>query len=109
VKSASELLDRLIKDIITEGGKVDLDRLVPLLRERIYVKNRMRAQRVPLSVSACLSVCTCRFVSICVTRLFAASVRGWMGAGVRASVYAPRTRGGGGGEETGADVAVCGT
>lgn len=46
VKSASELLDRLIKDIITEGGKVDLDRLVPLLRERIYVKNG----RFPASV-----------------------------------------------------------
>ena len=44
VKSASELLDRLIKDIITEGGSVDLDRLVPLLRERIYVKNRTSAR-----------------------------------------------------------------
>ena len=52
VKSASELLDRLIKDIITEGGKVDLDRLVPLLRERIYVKNgRWFAHVSPLHIA----------------------------------------------------------
>ena len=39
VKSACELLDRLMKDIVTETRQFDLDRFIPLLRERILVKN----------------------------------------------------------------------
>ncbi|XP_071785625.1 protein VAC14 homolog [Asterias amurensis] len=39
VKNGSELLDRLMKDIVTESPKFDLVAFVPLLRERIYVTN----------------------------------------------------------------------
>ncbi|XP_053402686.1 protein VAC14 homolog [Mercenaria mercenaria] len=39
VKSGTELLDRLIKDIVTESSSFDLVSFVPLLRERIYNKN----------------------------------------------------------------------
>ncbi|KAL4234817.1 PtdIns(3 5)P(2) sythesis regulation factor [Mactra antiquata] len=39
VKSGTELLDRLIKDIVTESASFDLVSFVPLLRERIYNKN----------------------------------------------------------------------
>lgn len=40
VKSGSELLDRLLKDIVTESNKFDLVAFVPLLRERIYSNNQ---------------------------------------------------------------------
>eukprot|EP00911_Craspedida_sp_UC1_P001520 UC1_evm2s1146 len=39
VKSGAELLDRLIKDVVTEYGTFDVDRFIPLLSERIYAKN----------------------------------------------------------------------
>mmetsp|Transcript_10429 Transcript_10429/g.26235 ORF Transcript_10429/g.26235 Transcript_10429/m.26235 type:complete len:725 (-) Transcript_10429:67-2241(-) len=39
VKKGCKLLDRLIKDIVTEGGNFDIDKFVPLLQERIYVLN----------------------------------------------------------------------
>ncbi|XP_044735191.1 protein VAC14 homolog isoform X2 [Chrysoperla carnea] len=39
VKSASEVLDRLLKDIVTESPAFDLVGFMPLLRERIYTKN----------------------------------------------------------------------
>ncbi|XP_029032323.1 protein VAC14 homolog isoform X3 [Osmia bicornis bicornis] len=39
VKNATELLDRLMKDIVTESGLFDLVGFMPLLRERIYTKN----------------------------------------------------------------------
>jgi len=39
VKNAAELLDRLIKDIVTENGKLDVEKFMPLLSERIYVRN----------------------------------------------------------------------
>lgn len=40
VRSGSELLDRLLKDIMSESSQLfDLDAFVPLLRERIYPKH----------------------------------------------------------------------
>jgi len=39
VKIAAELLDRLMKDIVTENGRFDVEKFIPLLSERIYVKN----------------------------------------------------------------------
>lgn len=44
VKSGSELLDRLLKDIVTESSKFDLVAFVPLLRERIYTQNQYGRQ-----------------------------------------------------------------
>ncbi|XP_030763444.1 protein VAC14 homolog isoform X2 [Sitophilus oryzae] len=39
IKNASELLDRLLKDIVAESNLFDLDGFIPLLRERIYTRN----------------------------------------------------------------------
>nr|XP_022343635.1 protein VAC14 homolog isoform X2 [Crassostrea virginica] len=39
VKNGAELLDRLIKDIVTESPSFDLMAFMPLLRDRIYAKN----------------------------------------------------------------------
>jgi len=39
VKNGSDLLDRLIKDIVSESNKFDLVAFVPLLRERIYTEH----------------------------------------------------------------------
>ncbi|CAH1116528.1 unnamed protein product [Phaedon cochleariae] len=44
VKNASELLDRLLKDIVVESTSFDLDGFIPLLRERIYTKNAFSRQ-----------------------------------------------------------------
>ncbi|XP_047427073.1 protein VAC14 homolog [Mugil cephalus] len=44
VKSGSELLDRLLKDIVTESNSFDLVAFVPLLRERIYSNNQYARQ-----------------------------------------------------------------
>ncbi|XP_062817754.1 protein VAC14 homolog [Anolis carolinensis] len=44
VKSGSELLDRLLKDIVTESNKFDLISFIPLLRERIYSNNQYARQ-----------------------------------------------------------------
>ncbi|CAH1112011.1 unnamed protein product [Psylliodes chrysocephalus] len=44
VKNASELLDRLLKEIILENTEFDLDGFIPLLRERIYTKNAFSRQ-----------------------------------------------------------------
>ncbi|KAK2496942.1 hypothetical protein MC885_002907 [Smutsia gigantea] len=44
VKSGSELLDRLLKDIVTESNKFDLVGFIPLLRERIYSNNQYARQ-----------------------------------------------------------------
>lgn len=46
VKNASELLDRLMKDIVTESNSFDVDGFVPLLREHIYTKNTFARQFV---------------------------------------------------------------
>ncbi|KAL1486483.1 hypothetical protein MTO96_031363, partial [Rhipicephalus appendiculatus] len=39
VRNGSELLDRLLKDIVTESSSFDLVAFMPLLRERVYTKN----------------------------------------------------------------------
>uniref|UniRef100_A0A670KIB1 Protein VAC14 homolog n=1 Tax=Podarcis muralis TaxID=64176 RepID=A0A670KIB1_PODMU len=44
VKSGSELLDRLLKDIVTESNNFDLVSFIPLLRERIYSNNQYARQ-----------------------------------------------------------------
>jgi vacuole morphology and inheritance protein 14 len=45
VKNAAELLDRLLKDIITENsGIFDLNSFIPLLRERVLTKNSFARQ-----------------------------------------------------------------
>ena len=45
VKNASELLDRLLKDIITENSQIfDLPSFIPLLRERLLTKNSFARQ-----------------------------------------------------------------
>lgn len=46
VKNGSELLDRLMKDIVTESASFDLVAFIPLLRERIYTKNPFAKQFV---------------------------------------------------------------
>ena len=33
------MLDRLVKDIITEGNRFDLDKFIPLLSERVNIIN----------------------------------------------------------------------
>ncbi|XP_013381425.1 protein VAC14 homolog isoform X4 [Lingula anatina] len=44
VKNGSELLDRLVKDIVTESSSFDLVSFMPLLRDRIYVRNAFARQ-----------------------------------------------------------------
>ncbi|XP_050497595.1 protein VAC14 homolog isoform X1 [Diabrotica virgifera virgifera] len=44
VKNASELLDRLLKEIVLENTMFDLEGFIPLLRERIYTKNPFSRQ-----------------------------------------------------------------
>lgn len=39
VKNGAEVLDRLIKDIVTESSSFDLKAFIPLLRERIYARD----------------------------------------------------------------------
>lgn len=46
IKNASELLDRLLKDIVTESPSFDLPAFMPLLRERIYTKSSFARQFV---------------------------------------------------------------
>ena len=40
MKNGSQLLDRLVKDIVTEAATFDIERFIPLLKERIYVTVR---------------------------------------------------------------------
>lgn len=44
VKSGAELLDRLLKDIVTESSVFDITAFMPLLRERIYTRNTFTRQ-----------------------------------------------------------------
>ncbi|XP_067619606.1 protein VAC14 homolog [Eurosta solidaginis] len=47
VKDGSELLDRLLKDIVTESSQTfNLEAFIPLLKERVYVKNSFARQYV---------------------------------------------------------------
>jgi len=39
VKNGAQLLDRLVKDILTETGTLDIEHFIPLLEERVYVIN----------------------------------------------------------------------
>ena len=39
VKNGAQLLDRLIKDLVTESEAFDVDKFIPLLKERIRIKN----------------------------------------------------------------------
>ncbi|CAC5400919.1 VAC14 [Mytilus coruscus] len=39
VKNGAEVLDRLIKDIVTESSSFDLKAFIPLLRERVYARD----------------------------------------------------------------------
>ena len=40
VKNGSELLDRLLKDIVTESKAFNVESFVPALRERMYTRDR---------------------------------------------------------------------
>ncbi|KAJ0173887.1 hypothetical protein K1T71_010033 [Dendrolimus kikuchii] len=51
VKQAAELLDRLVKDIVTESASFDLASFIPMLRERIYTRNAFARQFVVSWVS----------------------------------------------------------
>jgi len=44
VKNGSELLDRLLKDIVTENPNFDIESFIPILRERMYTKERFVRQ-----------------------------------------------------------------
>jgi len=44
VKNGSELIDRLLKDIVTENDNFDVESFVPALRERMYTKDRFVRQ-----------------------------------------------------------------
>jgi hypothetical protein len=39
VRNGAELLDRLIKDVVTEGNPFDLEKFIPLLSDRVNVFN----------------------------------------------------------------------
>ena len=39
VKNGAQLLDRLVKDVVTESESFNVDKFIPLLRERIKIKN----------------------------------------------------------------------
>lgn len=39
VKNGAEVLDRLLKDIVTESSSFDLKAFIPLLRERVYARD----------------------------------------------------------------------
>ncbi|GFN85192.1 protein vac14 homolog [Plakobranchus ocellatus] len=47
VKNGAELLDRLIKDIVTESSSFDLVAFIPLLREGIYTRNPFARHSLP--------------------------------------------------------------
>ncbi|KAG6460747.1 hypothetical protein O3G_MSEX012197 [Manduca sexta] len=51
VKHAAELLDRLLKDIVTESASFELSSFVPMLRERMYTRNAFARQLVVSWVS----------------------------------------------------------
>ena len=44
VKNGSELLDRLLKDIVTESKKFEIAAFVPVLRERMYTQEKFVRQ-----------------------------------------------------------------
>ena len=40
MKNGSELLDRLLKDIVTESKKFDVVAFIPILRERMHARTK---------------------------------------------------------------------
>ncbi|XP_072013786.1 protein VAC14 homolog isoform X2 [Amphiura filiformis] len=56
VKNGSELLDRLMKDIVTESSSFDLVAFVPVLRERMYTTNSFAKQFVLSWITTLASV-----------------------------------------------------
>ncbi|GBO43909.1 Protein VAC14, partial [Araneus ventricosus] len=56
VKNGSELVDRLLKDIVAESSSFDLPAFIPLLRERICSKNPFTRQFIISWVSSLDSV-----------------------------------------------------
>jgi len=44
VKNGSELIDRLLKEIVTENSKFDIENFIPVLRERMFTKERFVRQ-----------------------------------------------------------------
>ncbi|XP_049788046.1 protein VAC14 homolog [Schistocerca cancellata] len=56
VKNGAELLDRLMKDIVTESASFDLVAFVPVLRDMMYTKNTFTRQFVISWVSALYAV-----------------------------------------------------
>jgi vacuole morphology and inheritance protein 14 len=56
VKSGAELLDRLMKDIVTESSSFNLIEFIPLLRERIYGLNQFSRQFIVSWISLLDSV-----------------------------------------------------
>ncbi|KAF7408581.1 hypothetical protein HZH66_003118 [Vespula vulgaris] len=63
IKTATELLDRLMKDIVTESGLFDLVGFMPQLRERIYTKNTFGRQFVIAWVSVLDAVPNMDFIT----------------------------------------------
>ncbi|CAB3250954.1 unnamed protein product [Arctia plantaginis] len=51
VKQGAELLDRLVKDIVTESQTFELASFIPMLRERIYTRNAFARQFIVSWVS----------------------------------------------------------
>eukprot|EP00090_Calanus_glacialis_P024131 TRINITY_DN37461_c0_g1_i1.p1 TRINITY_DN37461_c0_g1~~TRINITY_DN37461_c0_g1_i1.p1 ORF type:complete len:694 (-),score=252.55 TRINITY_DN37461_c0_g1_i1:136-2217(-) len=62
VKNGSELLDRLLKDIVTESKKFDVESFVPILRERMYTRDRFVRQFLVSWISVLDSVPDARTV-----------------------------------------------
>ena len=62
VKNGSELLDRLLKDIVTESKKFDVESFVPVLRERMYTRDRFVRQFLVSWISVLDSVPDARTV-----------------------------------------------
>ncbi|XP_050352282.1 protein VAC14 homolog [Nymphalis io] len=52
VRQGAELLDRLVKDIVTESPCLELSRVVPLVRERMYTRSAAARQFAVAWVSA---------------------------------------------------------
>lgn len=46
VKNGAQLLDRLIKDVVTESDSFELEKFIPLLRERVLIKDPFIRQLV---------------------------------------------------------------
>jgi vacuole morphology and inheritance protein 14 len=96
VKNGAQLLDRLIKDIVTDyaataatltspisvisastSADFDMNRFLPLLQERIYVINPYCRQFVLAWIMVCVCVCVCEVSSSTVQHCFIATGTAW--------------------------------